>query len=127
MQFANGICIITEDVRRLAEFYEKVLQIKTDINDIHVDIPLNGGGITIYSKSAAQKDMGFDFSKYSGTGMIKISFFVDNVDFEYERLKSLNLDIEFMAAPTTYSWGARSMHFRDLDGNIIGFIGKRED
>lgn len=122
MRFASGICLITQDVRKLAIFYEKVLQSKADdMNDIHVSIEVEGGGITIYSKTAAEKDMGFDFTKYHGTGMTKFSFGVDDVDKEYERLKSLKLDIEFVTEPTTYPWGARSMHFRDLDGNLVCF------
>lgn len=126
MKFANGICIITEDVPKLAHFYEKILQTKIDINDIHVDIPLDGGGITIYSKSAAEKDMEFDFTKYHGTGMVKITFFVEDVDAEFERLNALNMNVEFIAVPTTYPWGARSMHFRDLDGNIVCFVCRQE-
>ena len=122
MKFINGICLITEDVPRLAIFYQKVLQAKSDINDVHVDIAVEGGGITIYSKSAAENDMGFDFKKCHGAGMVKFSFIVEDVDAEYERLKSLNMDIEFVTFPTTYPWGARSMHFRDLDGNIVCFV-----
>ncbi len=124
MKFVNGICLFTEDVRRLAEFYEKVLQTKTDVNDIHVVISVEGGGITIYSKAAAEKDMGFSFEKYHGTGMTKFSFVVDDVDAEYERLRSLGIGIEFMAAPTTYPWGTRAMHFWDLDGNVVCFVGR---
>ena len=123
MKFANGICLITENVRKLAEFYEKVLQVKVDdVNDIHVEITIDGGGITIYSKAAAIRDMGFNFDEYCGTGMCKFAFFVEDVDAEYERLKSLNINIKFVAAPTTYPWGSRAMHFRDPDGNIICFI-----
>ena len=122
MKFLNNICLITDDVRKLTEFYEKILKIKTDINDVHVDMKLEGGSIIIYSKSAAEKDMGFNFSKYYGTGMVKFSFLVENVDAEYERLKSLTIDIDFIIPPTTYPWGARSMHFRDLDGNIVCFV-----
>lgn len=120
MRFANGICLITDDVKKLSEFYQEVLQVKVETNDIHVDIVLDGGGITIYSKAAAEKDMGFDFSKYYGTGLCKITFFVDDIDNEYKRLQSLN--IQFMTPPTLYPWGARSMHFRDLDGNIVCFV-----
>jgi len=120
----NSVCFITEDVRKLAEFYQTVLRAKADINDVHVNISVDGGSITIYSKSAAEKDMGFDFTKYHGTGMCKIGFFVEDVDSEYVRLKSLAMNIEFVAVPTTYPWGARSMHFRDLDGNIVGFVNR---
>jgi predicted enzyme related to lactoylglutathione lyase len=97
MKYSGGVCLITGDAASLAEFYQKVLQVKTEINDTHVQIELDGGGITIYSKTAAERDMGFDFSKYHGTGMTEISFFVDDVDAEYERIKSLNLNIEFAA------------------------------
>lgn len=121
MKLISGICLITEDVRKLAEFYQKVLQTETELNDIHFVISVEGGGITIYSKSAAERDMGFDFSNYHGNGMVKFSFCVENVDEDYERLKSLDLNIEFVAVPTTYPWGARSMHFRDPDGNIVCF------
>lgn len=122
MKFVNSICLITEDVEKLAEFYLKILQAEAEINHVHVDIMVDGGGITIYSKAAAKKDMGFDFNKHHGTGMVKFSFLVENVDAEYERLKDLNRNIEFITAPTTYPWGARSMHFRDLDGNIVCFV-----
>jgi len=122
MKLANGICLITENVLKLTEFYEKVLCVTSDKNDVHVDVVLDGGGLTLYSKSSAMEDMGFNFDEYSGTGMCKITFFVEDVDAEYERLKSLNLGINFIAPPTTYPWGARSMHFRDPDGNIICFV-----
>ena len=122
----SSVCLITEDVQRLAEFYEKVLQVKTEINDIHVNVPWAEGGFVIYSKNAAENQMAFDFTEYNGTGKTIISFFVDNADDEYERLKSLDMNIEFITAPTTYPWGSRSMHFRDLDGNIIGFISQKE-
>lgn len=102
MKFANGICLITEDVRKLTEFYQKVLQTQTDINDVHVEIMVEGGSIVIYSKYAAEKDMGFNFNQYHGTGMCKFTFAVDNVDNEYERLKSLNMNIEFITVPKTY-------------------------
>ncbi|HNX15191.1 MAG TPA: hypothetical protein PK854_09285 [Oscillospiraceae bacterium] len=66
--------MITEDVRKLAEFYQKVLQFETELNDVHVVITAEDGGITIYSKSAAEGDMCFNFSQYHGTGMTKFSF-----------------------------------------------------
>lgn len=120
MKFDNIVCWITEDVRRLAAFYEKVLQIRIDANDLHVEIPLDGARIILYAKSAAERDMGFDFSVFGGTGMVKISFSVEDVDAEYERLKELGVQV--MTPPTTYPWGARSMHFRDVDGNIVCFV-----
>ncbi len=47
-------------------------------------------------------------------------FRVDDVDKEFDRLKKIIK--EFMTIPTTYPWGARSLQFRDPDGNIIDFV-----
>lgn len=103
------------------EFYEKVLQTTSEGDEIHSEIKINGGGLDIYSKTSAIKDMGFNFDKYYGTGMFTFGFNVENIDEEFQRLKSLNINIEFVAGPTTYPWGARTLHFRDPEGNIIFF------
>ena len=115
----SDIFIITEDVPLLTRFYENVLQVKAEGNEIHAFIAIGGEGIAIYSKKAAENDMRFDFSKHWGSGNFTIGLNVEDVDKEYERLKSL--DLEFVTTPATYPWGARSFHFRDPDGNIICF------
>ncbi len=115
----SDICIITEDVPLLTQFYEKVLQVKAIGDEIHASLGIGSEGIAIYSKKAAESDMQFDFSTFWGSGNFTIGLNVDDVDQEYERLKSL--PVEFITTPTTYPWGARSVHFRDPDGNIICF------
>ena len=118
MKFSD-ICIITENVSRLARFYESVFRTKAEGDDIHSSLSTDGAGIAIYSKKAAESDMCFDFSKYWGSGNYTIGYNVEDVDQEYERLKSLKVD--FVTTPTIWPWGARSVHFRDPDGNIICF------
>ncbi len=118
MKFSD-VSLITENVLALTKFYETVLQSKAEGNDIHSEIETNGAGLTIYSKNSANADMGFDISEKWGSGNIALGFNVDDVDLEYERLKSLH--VEFITQPKTYPWGARSVHFRDPDGNIICF------
>ncbi len=113
----SDVCIITENVPLLTEFYESVLQVKADGDHVHAFLPIGAEGIAIYSKLAAQKDMGFDFSTYWGSGNFTIGINVSDVDLEYERLRSLSVD--FVTTPKTYPWGARSVHFRDPDGNIV--------
>ena len=61
--------------------------------------------------------MQFNFSEYWGAGNFTIGINVNDVDKEYERLSLL--DVEFINSPTTFPWGARSVHFRDPDGNLI--------
>lgn len=120
----NGICIITGNVPRLARFYEQILKTASEGDDIHTAIPMDGAALVIYSKAAAENDMKFDFGRYWGSGNFTISFTVDDVDLEYERLKALN--VEFVTSPKTYPWGARSVHFRDPDGNIVTFACRPE-
>ena len=115
----GGICIITEDVKRLAKFYSQILETEAEENDVHSFVQTKGAGLTIYSKSAAEKDMGFNFDEYWGSGNIIIEFGVDDVDKEYDRINKLGVD--FVAIPKTYPWGNRAMQFRDPDGNIITF------
>ncbi|MFI3327112.1 MAG: hypothetical protein R3Y35_13220 [Clostridia bacterium] len=71
MTFLNNICFITEDVRALAEFYCNIFGVQAEINDVHVNIDFDGGGLTIYSKSAAEHDMGFNFEEYNGNDLQK--------------------------------------------------------
>lgn len=121
MQF-YGICLVTEDVVALTQFYDNVLQTKSEINDIHTQVLVEGALLQIYSKIAAKKDMELHFEKTSGG--FTLQFGVEDVDAEYERLKKLN--VEFVKTPTTYAWGNRSMQFKDLDGNIITFACRLE-
>lgn len=115
-----GICLITNDVVTLAEFYDKILNTKSDINDIHTEIMIEGAFLAIYSRLDAKNVMELQFE--TGPGQATLQFGVDDVDEEYERLNKLN--VEFLTKPTTYEWGSRSMQFKDIDGNIINFVSK---
>ncbi|MFD0619902.1 VOC family protein [Paenibacillus sp. GCM10027629] len=124
MNFSD-VCLITEEVTTLTRFYEVILQAKAVGDHTHAIVQTNGAGLAIYSKRAAESDMKFDFSRYWGSGNITLSFNVDDIDVEYERLKAF--DVEFVTEPTTYPWGARSVLFRDPDGNIICFRSKSNE
>jgi predicted enzyme related to lactoylglutathione lyase len=115
----TGICLITQNVTRLAGFYVKVLGVEAEGNDIHVELKTNGAGLTIYSvegmESLAPQSM-----QAAGSGSFTIGFEVDDVDSEYERIKSFGVD--FVKHPITHPWGSRSFWFRDPDGNIVNFF-----
>ena len=49
-----------------------------------------------------------------------IEFQVDDVDKEYERLKTLVS--EWVQGPTTMPWGNRSMLFHDPDRNLVNLF-----
>ena len=115
----DGISLITEDVVALTEFYTQVLQAESEGGEVHAEIKTEGAGLVIYARSAAERDMGFGFEEHYGVGKMTLSFTVENVDAEYERLQALR--VTFVAEPKTYPWGNRATHFRDPDGNIVGF------
>lgn len=115
----TDIVFITEDILKLINFYEQIFQIEIEKNEIHTQFEVSNVKITLYSQQAAKDDMGFDFSKFNGTGKTIISFNVKDIDNEIIRLKKIN--VEFVTEPKVYPWSAKAAHFRDPDGNIIGF------
>ena len=115
----TDITLITEDVLNLAAFYEKLFDISVEKNEIHTQFEIGFLRITLYSQRAAESDMNFSFDRYHGTGKMTIGFNLDEIDSWVSKLKDLNVD--FVAGPKTYPWGAKAVHFRDPDGNIICF------
>ena len=71
----TGICIITENVRKLAKFYSEILGAEAEEDDVHSIVSTEGAGLAIYSKKAAEADMVFDFDRYWGAGNITLQFF----------------------------------------------------
>ena len=120
MKFA-GICLITDNVAALADFYTKVLGVKAEGDDVHAVLNTEGVGIAIFS-TEGMEGMAPGSMQGGGCGSFTSMFEVKDVDAEYERLKALN--VEFVVLPTTHPWGARSFWFRDPDGNIVDFFAK---
>lgn len=114
----NGICLVSRDVRRLREFYESALRVEAAGNDVHVKLETAGAVLSIFSESGME-GMAPGSMKDYGHGGFTIEFEVENVDEEFDRLRSMNVSIVKM--PTTQPWGRRSVWFRDPDGNIVNF------
>jgi uncharacterized glyoxalase superfamily protein PhnB len=118
MRFA-GICLVTNNVPVLADFYAKVLGVRADRDDVHAELNTEGAGLAIFS-TEGMENMAPRSMQGAGCGSFTTMFEVQDVDAEYERLKALN--VEFVMPPTTHPWGARSFWFRDPDGNIVDFF-----
>ena len=114
----TGICLITEDVPQLVQFYTKVLGCQAEGNDVHADFTPGGAGLAIFTRQGME-EMAPGVMASAGTGSFTIGLEVEDVDAEYERIKALG--IPFLKLPATYPWGARSFWFRDPDGNIVDF------
>jgi catechol 2,3-dioxygenase-like lactoylglutathione lyase family enzyme len=118
-----GICLVTNNVPVLADFYTKVLGVKAEGDDVHVELSTEGAGISIFA-TEGMESMAPLSMRGAGYGSAIAAFRVKDVDAEYERLKAL--DVEFVKLPATHPWGARSLWFRDPDGNIVDFFADQE-
>ena len=111
----TDICFITNDALRLRAFYELVFGGKAEGDEWHSTLAAGGLGIVFL----LEKNPDFNYEYAKGASNTILSFSVDDVDAEYQRL--LSLGIEPHNKPTTHPWGARSFQFKDPDGNIINF------
>src|SRR5262245_9146066 len=92
MRRFNGICLVTKDVRRLREFYERVLEVQAEGDDTFVALPTIGAALSIFSEDGMEH-MAAGSMKHSGSGRYTLEFEVADVDKEYERLKAMNVSI----------------------------------
>jgi predicted enzyme related to lactoylglutathione lyase len=119
MEFAS-IRIITDDVARLADFYELVTGVEA-VRPAPVFAEIRGPGATLAIGSTATVGMlGAEAPSPGAAGSIIIEFLVDDVDEQFERLRGSLTDI--VLPPTTMPWGNRSTLFRDPDGNLVNLF-----
>ena len=105
------VCLMTNDVIRLSNFYKKWFNIDNGSDDtVHQFIISEETTLTVYNDGLERK---------TNTHNICISFTVDDVDSDFERLKALG--IEIVEPPMVRPWGAKNMSFLDPDKNLITF------
>jgi catechol 2,3-dioxygenase-like lactoylglutathione lyase family enzyme len=115
----NGICLVTRDVLRIRRFYAAILQVEAEGDDTFTRLSTQGAALSIFTEEGMER-MAPGSMQDSGYGRYTLEFEVEDVDREFERLKTL--DVIFVKPPTTQTWGRRSVWFRDPDGNIINFF-----
>ena len=115
----NGICLVTQDVAELRSFYMAILEVKAEGDDTFTTLSIKGAALSIFTEKGMEL-MAHGSMQNSGCGRYTLEFEVENVDEEYERLKSMGVNL--VKLPTTQSWGRRSVWFRDPDGNIVNFF-----
>ena len=108
-----SIRVITHDVARLVEFYERTTGLEGHWRTDQF-AELVGPSCTLAIGSA--NTTGAAVPESNRTAIIE--FRVEDVDAEYERLTG----VDVVQKPTTMPWGNRSLLFRDPDGNLINFF-----
>jgi len=112
-------CLISKNVQRLTEFYERALQMPAHrVSDIYVEFPTSAGTLAIFDADAQEKYIPGSAEAGQNRSAI-LEFHVDNADEEYARLQGIVRT--WVKAPTTQPWGTRSIYFRDPDGNLVDF------
>lgn len=105
------VCLLTNDVIRMSEFYRNVLGIMEECSDtVHQFIITEGTTLTVYNDG---------LNKNNNNQNISLAFTVDDVEEEYIRL--VQLGVVIIDPPKVQPWGAKNMHFQDPDGNHIYF------
>ncbi len=117
----TGICLITDNVRALAEFYTQALGVTADINDVHVALETEGAGIAIFS-TQGMEEIAPGSMKGAGTGRTAVMLQVPDVDAHFERISRMGAEI--LLEPKTHPWGSRAFWFKDPDGNIVDFFSR---
>lgn len=112
-------CVITNNVKRLVEFYEQILQLKArKSGEDYAEFPSDAGVLALFSAEAQEKYISGSTEAAKNRSVI-LEFRVSDVDQEYRRLQSL-VKI-WVKPPTNQPWGTRSIYFRDPDGNLVNF------
>lgn len=105
------VCLLTNDVIGLSNFYKTIFNIDNQCNDdVHQFILSEETTLTIYNDGILRNN---------NLQNICLAFTITDVDIEFERLKSLG--VEIVSPPTERPWGAKNMSFLDPDKNLIIF------
>ena len=119
MDFAS-IRVITADVTRLADFYEKATGIPASrLSEDFAELRTGRATLAIGSTRTVGL-MSPGAASAGANHSVIIEFLVDDVDRVRQNLASLVPD--FVMEPTTMPWGNRSLLLRDPDGNLVNFF-----
>ncbi|MGC4769710.1 VOC family protein [Micromonospora sp. DT44] len=115
-----SVRIITGDVARLVNFYERVTGVQADwATEDFAELRTTSGTLAIGSTRTVSLFAPGSAQPADNRSLI-IEFLVDDVDSVHQNLTSVVED--FVNEPTTLPWGNRSLLFRDPDGNLVNLF-----
>ncbi|MEB8343115.1 VOC family protein [Streptomyces endophyticus] len=119
MDFVS-IRIITGDVARLVEFYERATGVQaTWATEDFAELRTPHGTLAIASTRTVPL-FAPDSARPAANASVITEFLVADVDRAHRDLTAHVTD--FVNEPTTMPWGNRSLLFRDPDGNLVNFF-----
>ncbi|MFD0377310.1 VOC family protein [Streptomyces sp. NPDC127112] len=119
MDFVS-IRIITGDIARLVDFYERATGVRADWStEDFAELRTPSATLAIGStRTVALFAPGS--ARPADNNTVIIEFLVPDVDRVYRNLTDAVAD--FVTEPTTMPWGNRSLLLRDPDGNLVNFF-----
>jgi predicted enzyme related to lactoylglutathione lyase len=119
MDFVS-IRIITDDVARLAGFYERATGVQASwANEDFAELRVGSATLAIASTRTVPL-FAPGAARPAHNSTVIIEFLVDDVDGVHKNLIGFVEDV--VKEPTTMPWGNRSLLFRDPDGNLVNFF-----
>ncbi|MEU3620179.1 VOC family protein [Streptomyces sp. NPDC006872] len=119
MDFVS-IRIITSDVARLVEFYERATgERATWATEDFAELKTAGATLAIAGTRTVPL-FAPGSARPADNHSVITEFLVDDVDRVHQNLTGFVPD--FVTEPTTMPWGNRSLLFRDPDGNLVNFF-----
>lgn len=119
MDFVS-IRIITSDVARLVEFYERATGVRaTWATEDFAELRTAGATLAIAGTRTVPL-FAPGSARPADNHSVITEFLVDDVDRVRQNLTGVVTD--FVTEPTTMPWGNRSLLFRDPDGNLVNFF-----
>lgn len=117
-----SIRIITAQIGSLVTFYEQVTGIQAlQYTPDFAELKTATATIAIGSTKTLQFFGENNVAQPAENRSVIIEFLVDDVDKEFERLRTI-LSSSVVQEPTTMPWGNKSLLFRDPDGNLVNFF-----
>ena len=114
-----SIRVITDDVARLAGFYERATGVRARwANENFAELAVGSATLAIGSTQTVPL-FAPGAARPADNHTVIIEFLVDDVDGVYKNLAGFVDD--FVNEPTTMPWGNRSLLLRDPDGNLVNF------
>ena len=105
------VCLLTNDVPKLAAFYKQLLGVENNSDDeTHQFIITEGTTLTVYNDGTVKNNQNRN---------ICLAFTVDDIEKAFEKVLALGARI--IEPPAKRPWGAVNMSFYDPDNNMIFF------
>lgn len=114
----SGICIVSKNVPKLAEFYEALFGIEAEGDENYMYFIIENTSFSICAIDVEQR-IAPKYSHKTGNNTI-VEIKVRDINAVYQSV--IYHDMKIVKQLKTETFGATSFWVQDLDGNIISFI-----